>query len=77
MFCTNCGQQLPDGSRFCTSCGAQLGSAAPNAGPINSEPMYNGTFSLKQEEGKNRCCVSELGAVKVYEYKKDLSTNGI
>ena len=54
MFCTNCGQQLPDGSRFCTSCGAQLGSAAPNAGPINSEPMYNGTFSLKQEEGKNR-----------------------
>lgn len=75
MFCTNCGQQLPDGSRFCTSCGAQLGSAAPNAGQINSEPMYNGTFSLKQEEGKNRCCVSELGAVKVYEYKKDLSTN--
>lgn len=22
-FCTNCGQQIPDGSRFCGSCGAQ------------------------------------------------------
>jgi len=74
MFCTRCGQQLPDGSRFCTSCGAQIGSA-PDAGQVNNVPVYNGTFSIKQEEGNNRCCVSELGAVKVYEYKKDLSTN--
>ncbi|MBQ2879496.1 MAG: zinc ribbon domain-containing protein, partial [Anaerotignum sp.] len=28
-FCTNCGTQLPDGSRFCGNCGAQLGGAAP------------------------------------------------
>ncbi|WP_085023607.1 AIM24 family protein [Anaerovibrio sp. JC8] len=75
MFCTNCGQQLPDGSRFCTSCGTQLGSAPAGAGPVNSAPMGNGGFSIKQEEGSNRCCVSELGAVKVYEYKRDLSTN--
>ncbi len=24
MFCTNCGQQLPDGAKFCTSCGKQV-----------------------------------------------------
>ncbi|MBR5707892.1 MAG: zinc ribbon domain-containing protein, partial [Oscillospiraceae bacterium] len=24
MFCTQCGTQLPDGSRFCTNCGAKL-----------------------------------------------------
>lgn len=24
MFCTNCGQNVPDSARFCTSCGAQL-----------------------------------------------------
>ena len=78
MFCTNCGQKLPDDSRFCTSCGAQLGSvqtAPVNTGQINSELVYNGNFSIKQEEGKNRTCVSELDAVKVYEYKRDLSTN--
>ena len=24
MFCTNCGKQIPEGSRFCTNCGAKL-----------------------------------------------------
>lgn len=72
MFCTNCGQKLPDGSKFCTSCGTQLGLVTPN---VDAEPVYNGNFSVTQEEGNNRCCISELGAVKVYEYKKDLSTN--
>ncbi len=89
MFCTNCGQKMPDNSRFCTNCGTQLSSAsAPTQAPESaSEPIsstvetatpelvYDGNFSVKQEEGGNRCCVSELGAVKVYEYKKDLSTN--
>ena len=28
MFCTNCGTELPDGSRFCTACGAQVGAQA-------------------------------------------------
>ena len=26
-FCTNCGTQLPDGSRFCSNCGATMGGA--------------------------------------------------
>lgn len=28
-FCTNCGNQVPDGIRFCTSCGAPMKEAAP------------------------------------------------
>lgn len=67
MFCTNCGEKLSDNSRFCTNCGAQLGSAPAAAEPVKPEPVYDGTFSVKQEEGHNRCCVSELGAVKVCE----------
>ena len=36
MFCSNCGNQLPDGTKFCNNCGAQLSAsesptAAPNA----------------------------------------------
>ena len=31
-FCMNCGNQLPDGSRFCGNCGAQQG--APAAAPV-------------------------------------------
>ena len=70
---------MPDNSRFCTNCGTQLSSAsaptqAPESAskPISStvetstpELVYDGNFSVKQEEGGNRCCVSELGAVKV------------
>ncbi len=29
MFCTKCGNQMPDGSKFCTKCGAPMGAAAP------------------------------------------------
>lgn len=28
-FCTNCGNQVPDGIRFCTLCGAAMKEAAP------------------------------------------------
>jgi len=27
MFCTNCGKQIPDGSKFCPYCGAKLSLA--------------------------------------------------
>lgn len=33
MFCTKCGNQMPDGSAFCTKCGAPAGGAAPTAAP--------------------------------------------
>lgn len=46
MFCTKCGNQMPDGSRFCTSCGAAMAvPAAPVAGdtyeqaPAAREPV--------------------------------------
>ena len=25
MFCTKCGNEMPDGSKFCTKCGAPMG----------------------------------------------------
>ncbi|MBP3372700.1 MAG: zinc ribbon domain-containing protein [Clostridia bacterium] len=37
MFCSNCGTQLADGSKFCMQCGAQL--AAP-AAPAAEAPAY-------------------------------------
>lgn len=30
MFCTNCGKQIPDGSKFCTHCGSSLGINQPS-----------------------------------------------
>ena len=37
MFCTKCGNQVPDGSAVCPVCGAQLAApqAAPQAAPVS------------------------------------------
>lgn len=45
MFCTNCGSNLPDNSRFCTECGAQI---APPV--IPSDPQ--GSSSKKPRRPK-------------------------
>src|SRR5947207_7424335 len=35
MYCNECGQTLPDGSRFCNKCGANIGVASSSSdGPV-------------------------------------------
>lgn len=41
MFCTNCGAQIPDGSKFCTSCGAELGRRAARPEDTASMPVVD------------------------------------
>ena len=48
MFCTQCGQQNPDDSRFCARCGAPLGNA-PATGERGVETTS--TISLSALEG--------------------------
>lgn len=36
-FCTNCGAQIPDGSKFCTECGQRIEQAEPAAQASKSE----------------------------------------
>ena len=36
MFCSNCGKNLPDDSRFCDGCGAQLGVAPATTTPARA-----------------------------------------
>ncbi len=48
MFCTSCGHQNPDGSRFCASCGTALrGGAEPAGTAIDT----TSTISLAALEG--------------------------
>ena len=37
MFCTNCGKNLPDNTKFCSGCGTPLGAAAPV--PVQPQPQ--------------------------------------
>lgn len=51
MFCTNCGSQVADASKFCPNCGQLTGSSAVPAGSI---PLAAAPTPLKYEiEGHN------------------------
>ena len=49
MFCTQCGHQNPDGSRFCSRCGTALARAGSDGGPSAVETTS--TISLSALEG--------------------------
>ncbi len=56
MFCTNCGSEIPDGSKFCVNCGASLvdgGQASPLADipdPVIEEPAPKAPVSAAAPE---------------------------
>lgn len=39
MFCTNCGNNIPEGSKFCTNCGTAVAVA-----PVQTEPVVDAQF---------------------------------
>ncbi len=56
MFCTNCGTQLPDGSRFCTNCGNPLGGPVVRRLYMDAKglTMFNYKFEIRDEQGMLR-----------------------
>ena len=47
MFCTNCGKQIPDGSKFCTNCGATLGNTQP---PIQNRQQFQQPYQQPYQQ---------------------------
>ncbi|MCW2600657.1 MAG: domain containing protein [Frankiales bacterium] len=50
MFCTQCGQQNPEGSRFCARCGAPVGRPGEDSGSSTGVETTS-TISLSALEG--------------------------
>jgi membrane protein YdbS with pleckstrin-like domain len=40
MYCNECGQTLPDGSRFCNKCGANIGAGNPSSSVAVASSAY-------------------------------------
>ena len=51
MFCTQCGQQNPDDSRFCARCGAPIGTAAADRGVETTSTISLSALEGALEEG--------------------------
>ena len=47
MFCTKCGNEMPDGSKFCTKCGAAFGGAATPEAPTAAGSASGESFKLR------------------------------
>ena len=56
MFCTNCGQKIPDGATFCPNCGAKaqvVPKQQPSTEPASSVPPADNALPLTEIVGKN------------------------
>jgi hypothetical protein len=51
VFCTQCGQQNPEGSRFCARCGAAIGRSDGEPGPGALSSDTTSAISLSAVEG--------------------------
>ena len=59
MFCSNCGKEIPDGSKFCPLCGKNL-TGGTNTSPSN-EVTVSSTPAEPEREGKSKMAAGLLG----------------
>ena len=48
MFCPNCGNQIPENTKFCSNCGAQQ-TANVNTNPAPNQPSYTAQQTVSQQ----------------------------
>ncbi len=55
MYCKQCGQQIPDETKFCPSCGAMQGDEAPaSASTQNAQPEYGNSSGEYYQPGQTQ-----------------------
>lgn len=55
MYCKQCGQQIPDETRFCPNCGATQGDEAPiSASVLDAQPEYGNNAGEYYQPGQTQ-----------------------
>lgn len=81
MFCSNCGKQLADGSKFCNSCGSQVEISEQSASDSKRKIIFDGKIHkcpncgsrLDSFEHKCKDCGYELRGSNVTNVVKELA----
>lgn len=66
MFCTQCGHQLPDESRFCPNCGASIANTLTQGPEKKMQPNIIFSKILSEEENFPEAKKLQLGYVIVF-----------
>lgn len=77
-FCTNCGNQVPDGVKFCTSCGAQMGATASvtPAQPAQSVIQQQPAQPVMQQPVLQQPAIPQPAPVYAVYQEEPISTGG-
>lgn len=70
MFCTNCGNQIADGSKFCPSCGSSTSENASAAHATQTAQMTQASRSTTRQrvEGPRHQSTGQYAAPQVSSY---------
>ena len=77
MFCTNCGNQIPDDAKFCTACGAPVRAAAPVRAPQQTYQAPQQTYQAPQQTAYQAAPVYAVSAAKAKKATKWPVSTGI
>lgn len=67
MFCPNCGNKIPDGSRFCGSCGADLSGAVPETGTVQNQTGAEFVPQVPQtQKSPKKGLITIIGAAVIF-----------
>ena len=72
MFCTKCGTEVPDGTKFCPTCGNQLESGATSASAATTSDYSTQTYGVESSTtgGYSSQVTGAYTAVEHPEYQK-------
>lgn len=54
MFCSNCGNKLPDNAKFCGNCGEKVDQEPDSQLVLNNQPTQSTTSNIPYQTEKNR-----------------------
>ena len=76
MFCSTCGTQLPDNSKFCDNCGTATDAPVQTSGPVYAPPnsqVYQNTQQPTKSKSISQITIGEIGqSIKLNAQDEDM-----
>lgn len=65
MFCTNCGKELPSGTKFCTECGCSTAETPVSKNPPTAEPAQSSPYPIVKVTNVKKVLYAGFGVFSI------------